>query len=102
MNSKTLLKKSLVILLTFGFVSLAWSQSVNLGLEGVGGGILKQLEKFFPYVVGISFIFTGWKALEQYNESGKDIMVLIKYVAWFVVGVLVIVAMYKGVKNIAL
>ena len=54
----------------------------NLGLADGGNKILSELVKAFPIVAGIAFIWVGWKALNEYNET-KDVLSALKIVGWY-------------------
>lgn len=67
----------------------------DLGLGKVGKDILSSLASAFPYIVGIAFILVGFRAFNEYNESGKDYMVPLKIFIWFVIVVLIFVGLYQ-------
>lgn len=73
----------------------------NLGLADGGNKILSELVKAFPIVVGIAFIWVGWKALNEYNET-KDVLSALKIVGWYLLAVFFIVGAYQVVKTTSL
>lgn len=73
----------------------------DLGLATGGNKILSELAKAFPIIVAISFIWVGWKALNEYNDT-KDVLSALKIVLWFLLAVFVVVGVYQVVKNISL
>jgi TRAP-type C4-dicarboxylate transport system permease small subunit len=70
----------------------------NLGLADGGNKILSELVKAFPIVAGIAFIWVGWKALNEYNET-KDVLSALKIVGWYLLAVFFIVGAYQVVKT---
>ncbi len=73
----------------------------NLGLADGGNKILNELVKAFPIVAGIAFIWVGWKALNEYNET-KDVLSALKIVGWYLLAVFFIVGAYQVVKTTSL
>ena len=73
----------------------------NLGLADGGDKILSELVKAFPIVAGIAFIWVGWKALNEYNET-KDVLSALKIVGWYLLAVFFIVGAYQVVKTTSL
>ena len=73
----------------------------NLGLADGGNKILSELVKAFPIVAGIAFIWVGWKALNEYNET-KDVLSALKIVGWYLLAVFFIVGAYQVVKTTSL
>ena len=73
----------------------------DLGLADGGNKILSELVKAFPIVAGIAFIWVGWKALNEYNET-KDVKKKIKIVGWYLLAVFFIVGAYQVVKTTSL
>lgn len=100
MNKQNFFKKLGTSMFLLGATGLVKAQ--NLGLGDAGNKILAEIEKAFPFIVGVAFVFVGWRAFNQYEENGKDVMAAIKVLIWFVVVLLVFVALYKFVKSVAL
>lgn len=75
--------------------------ATNLGLADGGNKILSELVKAFPIVAGIAFIWVGWKALNEYNET-KDVLSALKIVGWYLLAVFFIVGAYQVVKTTSL
>ena len=73
----------------------------DLGLADGGNKILNELVKAFPIVAGIAFIWVGWKALNEYNET-KDVLSALKIVGWYLLAVFFIVGAYQVVKTTSL
>ena len=73
----------------------------NLGLADGGNKILSELVKAFPIVAGIAFIWVGWKALNEYNET-KDVLSALKIVGWYLLAVFFIVGAYQVVRTTSL
>ena len=73
----------------------------DLGLADGGNKILSELVKAFPIVAGIAFIWVGWKALNEYNET-KDVLSALKIVGWYLLAVFFIVGAYQVVKTTSL
>lgn len=90
-------KASLTLLL----LSATLVNAQDLGLASGGNKILAELAKAFPIIVAISFIWVGWKALNEYNDT-KDVLHSLKIVFWFLLAVFVVVGVYQVVKGISL
>lgn len=95
MNYKSILKKTMILSLLIGAFGLLYSQ--NLGLDKAGQQFLNEVRKAFPYVAGLSFVFVGWKAFNEYNENGKDVMAALKVFIYFAVILLVFIGIFEFV-----
>lgn len=73
----------------------------DLGLASGGNKILAELVKAFPIIAAIAFLWVGWKALSEYNDS-KDVLSALKIVGWYILAVFFIVGAYQVIKNVAL
>jgi len=87
--------------LTVFVLSASLMNAQDLGLATGGNKVLAELAKAFPIIVAISFIWVGWKALNEYNDS-KDVLSALKIVLWYLLAVFVVVGVYQVVKNISL
>ena len=82
-----------------GFLILILSTTL-LSASG-GSKILNELVKAFPIIAAIAFIWVGWKALNEYNET-KDVLSSLKIVGWYLLAVFFIIGGYQVVKNVSL
>lgn len=97
MKKNLIEKTSLVVFV----LSASLMNAQDLGLATGGNKVLAELAKAFPIIVAISFIWVGWKALNEYNDS-KDVLSALKIVLWYLLAVFVVVGVYQVVKNISL
>lgn len=101
MNNKNFLKKLGIIALVLGVDMLVYGQT-NIDLGNPGQSLAQQLEKWFPWLAAIGFFFAGWKSWDSYQENGKDVMSGLKIMLYYVLILLVFVAVYKFAKSLTL
>lgn len=99
MLEKNTKKISGVALLLLGNILVS---AQNLGLSDAGNKMMNEVEKAFPFIAGILFIFAAWKALGEYNENGKDVWSGIKVILFYIIIMLVVVGAYKFIKTMSL
>lgn len=97
MNKNFIEKACLVLFL----LSASFINAQDLGLATGGNKILNELVKAFPIVAGIAFIWVGWKALNEYNNS-KDVLEALKIVGWYLLAVFFIIGAYQVIKSVSL
>lgn len=97
MNNKIYQKAGLLLFV----LTTTFANAQDLGLATGGNKILNELVKAFPIIAAIAFLWVGWKALNEYNES-KDVLSSLKIVGWYLLAVFFIVGAYQVVKNISL
>lgn len=97
MNRNYLQKASLILFI----LSASFMNAQDLGLATGGNKILNELVKAFPIVAGIAFIWVGWKALNEYNNS-KDVLEALKIVGWYLLAVFFIIGAYQVIKTVSL
>lgn len=97
MNQKLYQKASLILFL----LSATLVNAQDLGLATGGNKILAEIVKAFPIIVAILFIYVGWKALSEFNES-KDVWAALKIILWFILAVFVVIGGYQLVKGLSL
>lgn len=85
-----------------GFFLIAVPMQVygqSLGLGDAGNKLMSEVEKVFPYVAGIIFLFVGFKNLGHFTEGDGDVWKGIKNLAFYIFAVLCVVGVYKFVKS---
>jgi|GEM_PF-3252803 hypothetical protein len=98
MNKKKInWKRGALFLMLVGMNSITHAQS--LGLDQTGQNLLNEVKRVFPFVAGIAFVFTGWKAFNEYNENGKDAMAAMKVFIWFAVILGVFIGIFRFVTS---
>jgi hypothetical protein len=90
-------KRVALFLMLVGMNSMTYAQDIGLGQAGQN--LLNEVKKAFPFVAGIAFIFTGWKAFNEYNENGKDAMAAMKVFIWFAVILGVFIGIFRFVTS---
>lgn len=71
----------------------------NLGLDQVGHNLQSQLERFFPYIAAIIFIFVAFKNLGHFTENDGNPWVAVRNLLYYIIAVLVVVGVYNLVKS---
>lgn len=89
------------VTLTLFLLSGTLINAQDLGLATGGNKILAEIVKAFPIIVAILFIWVGWKALSEFNES-KDVWAALKIILWFILAVFVVIGGYQLVKGLSL
>ena len=88
-------------ILTLFLLSGTLINAQDLGLATGANKILAEIVKAFPLIVAISFIWVGWKALNEYNDS-KDVLSALKIVMWYLLAVFFIIGVYQVIKSVSL
>ncbi len=98
------MKKSVISkgLFYTGFLLLALPTQAfaqNLGLGDAGNRLMTEVERVFPYIAGIIFIFVGFKNLGNFTSENGDIWKGIKNLVFYILAVLIVVGVYRFVKT---